>query len=443
MRASPLKNKQVRLFLSEFAAALVGLQTGDDAMFVVAFWEQRFIDKTVWEYMQSTPDSFAEADGLSWLVRWEQGKGTLLSLPAARPTQGLKAVARTGIAIYRMQTLFAYRYGRERFHQNVAVIIPTSEDRLPAIWCFCSSPEYNEEVRRIDQKLNVTNATLVKVPFDLDRWTKVANERYPNGLPRPYSDDPTQWIFHGHPCGSVIWEDTEKWTVHGQLRTEDTVLQVAVARLLGYRWPAEEDASMELADEQREWVRRCKELLPCADKDGIVCIPPVRGEPPAHERLLQLLVAAFGHAWNDGVLTKLLAEAVSPNLDDWLRNRFFEQHCKLFHHRPFIWHVWDGRQRDGFHALVNYHKLTGAQGDGRRLLESLPTVTSATGSDANKTASSATKAVPKTGWRRHSHYRNASPLSSKANRPSTSSSAGNPSRNNPSAGHRTSTTACA
>jgi hypothetical protein len=29
---------------------------------------------------------------------------------------------------------------------------------------------------------------------------------------------------------------------------------------------------------------------------------------------------------------------------------------KLFHHRPFIWHIWDGL-KDGFAALVNYHKL--------------------------------------------------------------------------------------
>jgi hypothetical protein len=39
-----------------------------------------------------------------------------------------------------------------------------------------------------------------------------------------------------------------------------------------------------------------------------------------------------------------------------LRERFFEEHCQIFHQRPFVWHVWDGRN-DGFHALVNYHKL--------------------------------------------------------------------------------------
>ncbi len=83
-------------------------------------------------------------------------------------------------------------------------------DHLPAIWCFCSSPEYHQAVRRIDQKLNVTNATLTKVPFDLDHWTIVASERYPNGLPLPYSDDPTQWIFHGHPCGSVVWDEARQ-----------------------------------------------------------------------------------------------------------------------------------------------------------------------------------------------------------------------------------------
>ena len=45
------------------------------------------------------------------------------------------------------------------------------------------------------------------------------------------------------------------------------------------------------------------------------------------------------------------------SLDEWLRNGFFEQHYKLFRHRPFIWHIWDGRKKDGFGALVNYHML--------------------------------------------------------------------------------------
>lgn len=213
-------------------------------------------------------------------------------------------------------------------------------------------------MRRIDQKMNVTNATLVKVPFDLNSWAKVAEEEYPHGLPKPYSDDPTQWIFHGHPCGSVVWDEHQKWTAKGPLRTDDTVLQVAVARLLGYRWPAELDTDMELAGEQREWVKRCEALLPFADEDGIVCIPPVRGEASATDRLLNLLAAAYGEAWSNDVLTELLnnADHAGKTLEAWLRDKLFTQHCKLFQHRPFIWHIWDGLP-DGFAALVNYHKL--------------------------------------------------------------------------------------
>ena len=190
--------------LSQYADGLVGLQTSDDPMFVAAFWEVAQINRKTWEFMQATPDVYTEEyAGQSRMVRWEQGKGLLLSLPTALPTKGLKALGKPGIAVHRMGVLFPYHYGKERFHQNVATIIPYDGCHVPAIWCFCSSPEYNEVVRRIDQKLNVTNATLVKVPFDLERWTQVAAERYPNGLPKPYSDDPTQWIFHGHPCGSV------------------------------------------------------------------------------------------------------------------------------------------------------------------------------------------------------------------------------------------------
>ncbi|MEI7848299.1 MAG: type II restriction endonuclease subunit M, partial [Chloroflexota bacterium] len=46
-------------------------------------------------------------------------------------------------------------------------------------------------------------------------------------------------------------------------------------------------------------------------------------------------------------------------LEDWLRDDFFARHCRIFHNRPFLWHIWDGR-KDGFSALVNYHKLDSA-----------------------------------------------------------------------------------
>ena len=62
-------------------------------------------------------------------------------------------------------------------------------------------------------------------------------------LPEPYSDDPTQWLFKGNIVGS------------------EQPLHVAIARMLGYRWP-----------EQPVGEDPLDALI---DKDGIVCIPPV------------------------------------------------------------------------------------------------------------------------------------------------------------------------
>jgi hypothetical protein len=113
---------------------------------------------------------------------------------------------------------------------------------------------------------------------------------------------------------------------------------------------------MRLSPRARGLVRRCDELLKFADADGIVCIPAVRAESPADERLMEIL-RAVGQAFQPDV-GRVGRQAGKPDLrlDDWLRNAFFEEHCKLFHNRPFIWHLWDGR-KDGFSCLVNYHKL--------------------------------------------------------------------------------------
>ena len=356
------------VLLEKYALAPNGMHGGDSWRFRLFFWEV-LLGHLTWRNFQTAVNDTISYGGRQHIFLWPDDGRIHHENPNAY-VKGKAVWGHRGVAVRVIQELPATLYDGDLFDISCVPIVPRSPEHLLPIWCFCSSSEYNVAVRRIDQKLNVTNATLAKVPFDLDLWTRVAQERYPNGLPRPYSDDPTQWIFHGHPCGAVIWDEAAKWTAHGPLRTDPTVVQVAAARLLGYRWPAERDDGMELADEQSEWVRRCKTLHAFSDKDGIVCIPAVRGEPPARERLLQLLAAAFGDAGNNGVLTKLLAEAGSENLDDWLRNRFFEQHCKLFHHRPFVWHIWDGN-KDGFHCLVNAHKLTGPDGEGRRTLEGI------------------------------------------------------------------------
>lgn len=331
--------------LSEVATSNTGLQTGDNERFSFRFWE--FEERlNGWEFFQRTAVSTAFFDGCTQVLRWEDGAGAMVSLPGST-IRGVSCRGKEGVFVHRMGSLPATLFVGELFDQNGAVILPSDKAHLAAVWCFVAGEDYRRQVRVLDKKLGVTPATLAKVPFDLAHWEKIAAEEYPDGLPEPESDDPTQWLFHGRPEAST------------------SLLQVAVARLLGYRWPAELDENMCLSQRTRAVVKRCDELARFVDDDGIVCISSVRGEEPAAERLLALLAASAIEP------AKVLELAGGADLDDWLRNSFFEEHCKLFHHRPFIWHIWDGRKRDGFHALVNYHKLAEGNGNGRKLLESL------------------------------------------------------------------------
>lgn len=340
--------------LSTLASYGKGSTTGDKPRFLVGFWELERLQEVNVLWLDSP------SNGAPWSGR-QQVTTVALNNPLLENQlgcwlRGQDVWGKSGVAVNKMRSLEPFLYSGEVFDDNICPIAPEKEECIVPLFSYVSSPNYAESVRAVDQKLNVTAATLTKVPFDLDHWTKVAQEQYPNGLPLPYINDPIQWIFHGHPCGSVIWDEQVKWTAHGELRVDESVLQVAVARLLGYRWPAELDTEMELAAEQREWVQRCQQLDAYVDDDGIVCLPAVRGEKSADQRLEALLQAAYGDAWTTPLKNRLLEAVGSKSLSLWLRDKFFEQHCKLFQHRPFIWHIWDGLN-DGFCALVNYHKL--------------------------------------------------------------------------------------
>ena len=335
-------SRQECTLLQNFAESFQGITTGDNPRYIHFFWESSEWGGP-WLTLQSTGEATDHFVGRELVFLWEDGRGSLAASSAAR-VQGQSAWMRQGVAVRQVRDLAATLNTGSPWDMNTATLVPRDAGHLAAIWCFCCSPDFSESVRQIDQALKVTNATLVKVPFDLAHWQQVAAERYPNGLPKPYSDDPTQWLFHGHPQPAI------------------DPLQVAVARLARYRWPAETDATMELADEARAWIARCEGLAEHVDDDGILCLPSVRGETPAHERLLKLLIAAWETvqpgSWKPSVLDNLLADAdcAGKGLEAWLRDKFFEQHVKRFHHRPFIWHVSDGL-KDGFAALVNFHKL--------------------------------------------------------------------------------------
>ena len=158
------------------------------------------------------------------------------------------------------------------FDSNVSVVTPANPQLVPGIWTYCSSEELHRAVKEIEPGVKANNGALLKLGFDQEYWSDRASRLYPTDLPRPYSTDPTQWIFHGHPSGSVIWDEESKRTAQGPLLTDSQVLQVAVACLLGYYWPANRRPSMELAKEQLAWVENAKALSPFRDKDGIVCV---------------------------------------------------------------------------------------------------------------------------------------------------------------------------
>lgn len=339
---SQLRNPDARITISveaarsrleQYAASYQGVSPADLYRYGRNFWEAPQIPEH-WKPWQTTVDRIQPFAGREWMLSWDEGFKEAVRLGVAF-VRGEDGWGRKGVVVNQMSSLAATLYTGDAVDTNAAAVVPHDAGNLAAVWCFCTSPDFMRAVRRIDQATKVTNASLVKVPFDLTHWQKVAEEKYPNGLPKPFSSDPTQWLFNGQPKGS------------------DQPLHVAGARLLGYEWPRQTGSSFP----------DCSALGPdglekLADEDGIVCINPIKGEQPAAERLRALLAAALEAEWTTGKQNELLeqVEFGGKTFEDWLRNGFFEQHCQLFHQRPFIWHIWDGR-RDGFSALVNYHKL--------------------------------------------------------------------------------------
>ena len=78
-------------------------------------------------------------------------------------------------------------------------------------------------------------------------------------------------------------------------------------------------------------------------------------------------------AWHDGILTEAArASPAALPLTTGCAINSLTSTANCSSTVLIIWHIWDGRKRDGFHALVNYHKL--AEGDGKGqapVLESL------------------------------------------------------------------------
>jgi hypothetical protein len=341
--------------LASVCNAYQGLCTSDDAQFIYSFWELPEVG-TGWRWLQSAGSKSGSVDGCSYVLHWEDGGGRYY-----RHAQGLKAQGRLGgwrsgseawgrigLALNVTRNLFCNLYLGEFFDNTIAAVIPADPQLLAPIHACVTSADYAGLLRAADPSLSVTEHTLLKIPFDLACWQEVAARNHPTGLLKPHSDDPVQWLFNGHPNGS------------------DAPLQVAVARLVGYRWPRQTGSSFPNCPASGP-----DGLEAYAHDDGIMKLP-INSESAAARSLIALLAESFGDEWSAARLPGLLANAAhdGTTLEEWLRDHFFEEHCEIFQQRPFVWHIWDGR-RDGFNVLVNYHRLAAGNGEGKRLLSKL------------------------------------------------------------------------
>lgn len=324
--------------LSHFAKVHYGSKPGQTTRVTRSFWELPQVDAARWIPLESTPDTTA----------WCSGKSKICLRPETAALEGVtefgvrgsEAWGKPGVILAQMSELQTSLYVGKLFDNNTRVIQPADDKDLAALVCFLESSAFLVSIRALNQKLDVSRETFEQVPFDLNHWQKVSEERYPNGLPEPYSDDPTQWLFHG------------------DIPSSTDPLQVAVAKLLGYQWPDQSEGPLDRH----------------ADEDGIVTLAPLVNQDGIAGRLRALLQSAYEfeaparpigapepeepRIWNEAVIPNLLTMAGSTGIsfEEWLRDKFFEAHCKLFQQLPFIWHIWDGR-KDGFHAFLNYHKL--------------------------------------------------------------------------------------
>ena len=177
--------------LARFATSYQGASTLDIERFRLHFWEPIW-NGNDWNLHQSTPTGKDEYTGFEF-VSADRKPGTLFMKEAAAlkaegrlggAFSGRHAWGRVGIACAWMGDLPASIYCGAVFDNSAAVILPHDPAHTLPIWCFCSSPLFLAEVRKVNKKIQVANSTLAQVPFDIVYWQDVAAGRYPEWASR-------------------------------------------------------------------------------------------------------------------------------------------------------------------------------------------------------------------------------------------------------------------
>ena len=172
--------------LRDYASILAGIQVGDVNKLLFNFWEFYLLK---FDLIQRAEGEDRDYSGLSYVTPYENGVGRLAKEASAR-LNNINHGHQFGIVLHRMSDLRANIYSESHVHENGTLIVPNSESLNSVFYCFAKSGCLAAEVRKLNQKISITPNFFGQIPFDLDKWSKVAEEQYPNGLPQPYTNDP-------------------------------------------------------------------------------------------------------------------------------------------------------------------------------------------------------------------------------------------------------------
>ncbi|MFD1207262.1 Eco57I restriction-modification methylase domain-containing protein, partial [Modicisalibacter tunisiensis] len=155
--------------LSKYCSALSGISTGELNRFTKKHWEVfRFGGE--WELSQTSSIQTCHFTGLTNAVLWQKGAGELYDLvqsvkhlnhAAQNWQRGKPNWGKPGISISKMRELKASIYSERIYDENCCAIIPADPSIMPALWEFCRSPEYNHEVRKINQSILVQTKYMI------------------------------------------------------------------------------------------------------------------------------------------------------------------------------------------------------------------------------------------------------------------------------------------
>ncbi|NMB13300.1 MAG: N-6 DNA methylase, partial [Firmicutes bacterium] len=136
--------------LSAFANSFQGISPADFPHYGRCFWEiaPGGIASPEWSFWQSTV-LITQPYGGRELLLWHNADLRRAVEIGKAFIRGQNAWGKAGVVVSSMRELPCTLSTGEPSDTNVAVIIPRDPAHLPAIWCFCSSPEYNEAVRKI------------------------------------------------------------------------------------------------------------------------------------------------------------------------------------------------------------------------------------------------------------------------------------------------------